>query len=675
MIPPPDEWHASLRHRAAALVAEWHASHGHLDGYRHLPLARRYLVRQEGGGGGGGGGGGHGHGRGQGGSGGRGGNSGNGGDGASSSSSGDAAATAREHARAQRWLERFAELRGCAYVEMAEMRRGADALEGCLRMLAPSFAEAASATAAAARETAPPPHAGQRGGLRGQSWRRGRGRRRLDRLLRVHDAATSGSMGGDGDEGGGGDNNDDGGGGGGDDDSDEGGSEGDDDGAGAETAAALYGAMGGTMTLSLDEPEQQRAEDRGPLVDALRDAYAEAARSFEPKLRGWLLTLSKVAPPAGTDEASARTALLERVTALRARLRTAMDRAHGMLGNVGGESGAKSQEAAVAAAAAGGGGGDDGGDDGDDDGFEDVDASLKPGYEARWVDPDAGWEKPPPEAMRAAAALPAARPPASRQPGGVVAVEPEAAVAADDEPALGEEAEAAEGARCCAAPRRDGTLCRRWIVGDEGACAYHGPWVERDPATGVPLHPAAGSVWARLIARRRHETDEAPAVVASTGAPIEDDRPAEGARRAPHARDDQQPPPRPREGMAEGGGGEEEAARWHRGTTGGTGGTAPAQTPRGTAADGSGARKRARGIGGGGGPGGGVGGAPASSSLESTTVVADEADGASKKTRREPTGRQRLAKVLERGAGKALASSNDHIARAHERQHSSRQGW
>ena len=71
----------------------------------------------------------------------------------------------------------------------------------------------------------------------------------------------------------------------------------------------------------------------------------------------------------------------------------------------------------------GGGGGEEDDDDNDDAMFEEVSATLKPGYEEHFVDPDEGWEKPPPEAMRspraqtdaaAAAAAGAAR-------GGVVA--------------------------------------------------------------------------------------------------------------------------------------------------------------------------------------------------------------------------------------------------------------
>ena len=108
---------------------------------------------------------------------------------------------------------------------------------------------------------------------------------------------------------------------------DDGDEEGDD---GPQLSVGLTGES--TIEFSLDEPEQHTQADRQPLLDALRDAHAEAKNAFEPKLRSWLLVLSRVTLP--DAELPAQRAMLERVTSLRGRLRSSMSR--GELLNSGG---------------------------------------------------------------------------------------------------------------------------------------------------------------------------------------------------------------------------------------------------------------------------------------------------------------------------------------------------
>ena len=102
----------------------------------------------------------------------------------------------------------------------------------------------------------------------------------------------------------------------------------------AAAAPSMLASLGGggAVEISLNEPEQ-RPEHRGALMDALRDAYAEAKNAFEPRLRSWLLTLSRVTfdEAQSAAEGAARTSLLERVTTLRARLREGMARAEVLL--------------------------------------------------------------------------------------------------------------------------------------------------------------------------------------------------------------------------------------------------------------------------------------------------------------------------------------------------------
>ena len=126
--PLPDEDDRSaaraLRSRALELVEAWHASHGHLEGYRDLGLARRYLrahasaaraanpVRRDGGGEVAGGG---------------------------AARSGGSAAPGLSAQREQRWRERYAEVQASSSATIVEIRRCVETIEECMHILAPSL--------------------------------------------------------------------------------------------------------------------------------------------------------------------------------------------------------------------------------------------------------------------------------------------------------------------------------------------------------------------------------------------------------------------------------------------------------------------------------------------------------------------------------------------------------
>ena len=121
---PPDSWAERLPERALELIESWHATHGHLEGYGKLSVARRYLrsAREQ----------------------------------AGAGSSGPSSALAAQVAeqRAARWQEKYSELRACAHATLSEMRRGAETLENCLRILAPSLEESGMANGAGVDDAA-----------------------------------------------------------------------------------------------------------------------------------------------------------------------------------------------------------------------------------------------------------------------------------------------------------------------------------------------------------------------------------------------------------------------------------------------------------------------------------------------------------------------------------------
>ena len=174
--------------------------------------------------------------------------------------------------------------------------------------------------------------------------------------------------------------------------------------------------------------------------------------------------------------------------------------------------------AAPAATTAGGDNDDEEEEEEDDeDMFEEVSATLKPGYEEAFVDPDAGWEKPPPEAMR---------PPDERQPVAPRAASPPLATVALPPPqrqltrlaaARGSSGESSVEvpveSQLCGAARRDGSLClQRVTVGV--SCRFHGRLVERD-ACGIPRHPTG--VYAALLSAQRRGAAASAAAEGSPG--------------------------------------------------------------------------------------------------------------------------------------------------------------
>lgn len=487
-LPPPESWSERLPKRALELVESWDASHGQLDGYRGLTLARRYLRAALGGGG---------SVRGE-----------------AASSAGPASAAAELTARRVARLQtKYSEMRAEAEGALADMRRGADAMDACLRILAPSLEEGCAETNKAPDGSPAGGGGGASGGddpfarlAASPSWRRGA-------------AASSDEPGRNDDVGGGGEGG-------------EGGEEEDDEAEADSLADGLLhaGMAGGDLELSLGDAEQRVEADRAPLIDALRDAAAEARNAFEPRLASWIVLLSRVGGTLPDAERPAHTRMLQRATDMRARLRAAMARAEPLLGSGGGEAAtsapadahrhgvgatapdpqpasaeASAERGAEGVAADGGGGDDDGGADDDfddDDEFEDVSA-YKDGYEPDWVDPDHGWEKPPPEAMRAPKlssgrggdmpeAATATRAGATHAP----ALPQHAPVSDVDLPQALPAAEGGDGQRC-SAPRRDGSLCARWSS-TSLPCPYHGVWLARHACNGRPTKPRPGSIWERL---------------------------------------------------------------------------------------------------------------------------------------------------------------------------------
>jgi hypothetical protein len=281
-------------------------------------------------------------------------------------------------------------------------------------------------------------------------------------------------------------------------------------------------------------------------MQALRDAHAESRKRFVPMLRTWQTTLSRVSVPEA--DRPALTSLLERATAMRSRLRALVARADPLLaderggpeakgtgGGCGGPEAKGTTSATVGSPrkrARGGWldgtvrgaethpgrprGDEEGGeeeeaddDEEDEDEFDAVVPDLKPGYEPEWVDPDAGWERPPPEAMRSpqrgatrGGAATTEESACARTFGGLsggAAVSPSAAGGMAQAGMSSASGMSNDGARRCGAPRRDGSLCAR-DVPRGGACEFHGAWMERDLHTGLPTSPAEGSVWAMVVA-------------------------------------------------------------------------------------------------------------------------------------------------------------------------------
>ena len=242
-----------------------------------------------------------------------------------------------------------------------------------------------------------------------------------------------------------------------------------------------------------------RTSERAPLFEALRDSLAEASNAFEPRLQIYLSVLSKV--ELESPEQQAHTALLQRVTDVMSRLRHAMGRAAQVLGrsprrDFGGRGGAS------------GGGDADGEGSDDDDDFEGA-QKLKPGYQSFFVDPDAGWEKPPQEALDPpppAASSSAPAPPAAAAVRACDSVSP--GVASTSAAALVADPADITGSVQCGAARRDGSLCQRCVSAEPCVpCPFHGAWVERNKA-GLPLAPAG--VWAH-VARSERAANEAAA--------------------------------------------------------------------------------------------------------------------------------------------------------------------
>ena len=225
-------------------------------------------------------------------------------------------------------------------------------------------------------------------------------------------------------------------------------------------------------------------------------------------------TLARVALP--FDQRPAHTRLLQRVTATRFRLRSAMRRAEAFLDGSGiGGSGAdgdgpsesvcedvvsiagtprRTTSRATRGCAAE--------EEEDDDEFDDA-ADLKAGYEPNWVDPDMWWQRPPIEAMLPQPQLPASSAPASSAASGedgasrAAAATAHAAGAAD---ACLDGATSASGRGRCGAPRRNGSLCLH-LVGESTPCVFHGRCVARDLLAGQPVASEVSSIWERVVAR------------------------------------------------------------------------------------------------------------------------------------------------------------------------------
>ena len=236
-------------------------------------------------------------------------------------------------------------------------------------------------------------------------------------------------------------------------------------------------------------------------------------------------TLARVKLP--FDQRPAYTRLLQRVTVTRLRLRSAMRRAEALLSCSGaGGSGA-------GGSGAGGGGpsesacedevsnavspqrttsgatrGSAAEEEEDDDEFEDA-ADLKAGYELNWVDPEAGWESPPTEAMLPQIAAPnssvssaAVSSAASGEDGESKAVAATAPAAGAADARLYSATSGIAHGRC-GAPRRNGSRCSQF-VGGGAPCAFHGRCVARDPLAGRPVLPRASSIWEQIERIERH---------------------------------------------------------------------------------------------------------------------------------------------------------------------------
>jgi hypothetical protein len=423
-------------------------------------------------------------------------------------------------------------------------------------------------------------------------------------------------------------------------------------------------------------------------MDALRDAHSEGKKTFEPKLRSWLLTLSRVTVPAA--ERSAHTALLQRVTALRTRLLDGMKQASTLLDGRGsrrpshdehdaqGDRGTAVSGRASAAATTGEGNGCDASDE--DDEFEAAEVDLKPGYEPRWVDPDEGWEKPPPEAMRS---IPLQQQPSSRADPSDAATKAASTLSTslgamgtasaahlDTTEGATTSVDETAGSLTCGARRRDGSCCQH-LVPPGGLCQFHGKWVERDSLSGWPLHCAKDSVWARVLLIERECRAGRGAQVG--GAAMEGGKPAAAA-----ADDDGTPAPTTRRSAQSQGTGSPPPN-----VAGDVGAPSDGGDPTANH-EGSSSRKRARNKASGsdllssaahraasscGAPSSAAGATPCSGADSSASTTRGSCG------KRPPTGRQRLSLMISKGAKRSADAFAAQSAHRDDLTSRNQQGW
>ena len=639
-LPPPASWAERLPKRALELVESWHATHGQLEGYGKVAVARRYLRAVD-----------ENHDRG----------------GLRNGGASAALEAQLAEQRAARWQEKYSELRAVAHASLAEMRRGADALETCLRILAPSLEEGEASGMGGVNNGGGSSSSG--GGTAGGGGSANRGMdAAFDRVVSAvpgqgpTQRADEDTVGREEGEGGGEEEEEE---------------EGGEEELAYEQEAPFggVGAAGGSIEFSLGEPEQRTEADRAALMDALHDAHAEARKRHLPTLRSWQLTLSRVTLP--PPERPAQTALLQRATAMRSRLRELMVRAEPLVGSSSTSRAIAGREEQHEYADCEHVDGEEGEDDDDDDEFEPVATDLKPGYEPNWVDPDAGWEKPPPEAMRSPRRH-GGREEEEREGGesGKVAltfgggVEGSRTAEGADESVRG----CGQGSRRCSAPRRDGSLCTRHVP-EGGVCEFHGAWMERERLSGLPLSPAEGSVWALVVSEARRSVQEAGAGGDTDPAEQGQKRGWQGGPSADDAKDgsnhaergarhvDGVARKRPRSPQAadraaassssggDGGGGN--SSRAALGDTSSVG--VPAQSASAASAS----------------------AASASAASAEAAAVAAAADASeARRGRKAPvSGRQRLKQIIAKGERRAAATMEAFNAAANEKQHRMRQMW
>lgn len=492
-LPPPERWAKQLRRRGAELICQWHGSHGHLPEYRHLDLARRHVVAPAG--------------------------------------AGEAPALPTEP-RAQRWRERWEQLRESSSAGLAEVETVLSQLQTCLDMIAPAMeddalggpgkvvtqwitASEAGLVAAGASGTAGPTCAERAG--RGSSGA-------------VAGAGVEGRWAMEGEEG------------------SEVGSEvgeAEEDGeesGGCEAWEAWHGfphapphplsspfppGLSG-VEIRLDQPEQPES-DRRALTDTLRDSCREARARLMPMLRSWLATLTHVQISHEADRAL-HTRLLRRVAAARTALLKSVTSAEEFVGGT----------VARGEAGLGGGGslagGDGGGASDSDSDFEDVPLHPCTGAgEALAVRGRASGgaicsEPRVPRSPAAAARVAAALLAGGRGPACVdaeVGLENSTNCEVGLQTSAGLQNSTGPGnstgngrglVRCegpseqpCGMPRRDGTRCVV-PVPHGGACIFHGARCARGP-DGVPLPSAS-----RLAGA--HPAATVPPAVAGASLPV-----------------------------------------------------------------------------------------------------------------------------------------------------------